>query len=117
MCLLVSRLINKLQGFGFHMLPWSMIEELYPTKYINVLATFTTFFVKLCTYIVVQVYPMMVMQSRNATFYFYCIISIVATIFLTVALPETRGKTKTEIEEAFRSKLQVDETFKKIDDT
>jgi len=93
-----------------------MIAELYPSKYINVLGQLTTLVASLCNYIAVQLYPMMVTQNRNATFYFYCIIAIIATIFLTIALPETRGKTKTEIEETFRGKLKIEETSKKIED-
>ncbi|XP_018305105.1 sugar transporter ERD6-like 7 [Mycetomoellerius zeteki] len=104
-------------SFGFFTIPWSMIPELYPTRYVNVLGQLTTFISLVGSYIVVQLYPVMVTHDRNATIYFYCIMSIIVTFFLMVALPETLGKTKTQIEDAFRGKLQIDETFKKIEDT
>ncbi|KYM78872.1 Facilitated trehalose transporter Tret1 [Atta colombica] len=110
-----------LGAYGFFPLPWSMIPELYPTKYINFLGPLTIIVVLLYDYIATQLYPIMITHDRNGTIYFYCIISIIATIFLIIVLPETRGKTKTQIEETFRGKidestLQMDETFKKIED-
>ncbi|TGZ33045.1 Facilitated trehalose transporter Tret1-2-like protein, partial [Temnothorax longispinosus] len=89
---------------------YSLIAELYPSKYVNVLV-----FSILYSFTTVQLYPMMVTQDRNATFYLYCITSIIATIFITIALLETRGKTKTQIEEVFRGKLKIEETFRKIE--
>ncbi|XP_018351590.1 PREDICTED: facilitated trehalose transporter Tret1-like [Trachymyrmex septentrionalis] len=105
-----------LGAYGFFSMPWSMIPELYPTKYINFLGPLTVMVVLLYDYIATQLYPIIVTYDRNGTIYFYCLISIIATIFLIIVLPETRGKTKTQIEEAFRDKLQIDETFKKIED-
>ncbi|XP_018354184.1 PREDICTED: facilitated trehalose transporter Tret1-like [Trachymyrmex septentrionalis] len=106
-------------SFGFLMVPWSMIGELYPTKYINVLGSLTTTIANSYNCIIIQLYPMMVTQNRNATFYFYCIISIIGTFFVMMALPETRGKTRTQIEETFKKKLEIVETvetFRKIED-
>ncbi|KYQ59610.1 Facilitated trehalose transporter Tret1 [Trachymyrmex zeteki] len=105
-----------LGAYGFFSMPWSMIPELYPTKYVNFLGPLTIIVALLYDYIVTQLYPIMITYNRNGTIYFYCIMSIIATIFLIIVLPETLGKTKTEIEEAFRGKLQIDETFKKIED-
>ncbi|XP_011690866.1 PREDICTED: facilitated trehalose transporter Tret1-like isoform X2 [Wasmannia auropunctata] len=94
-------------AFGFFSIPWSMIPELYPTKYINVLGILTTILALSYDYVAIQLYPLMVTTNRNATIYFYCITAIIATVFLTVALPETRGKTKAQVEEAFRGKSQI----------
>lgn len=92
-----------------------MIGELYPTKYINVLGPLTTIIELLYEFIVAQLYPMMVKQDKIATIYFFCIMSIIATFFLIIVLPETRGKTKTQIEEIFRGKMQIEENFSKIE--
>ncbi|KYN02514.1 Facilitated trehalose transporter Tret1, partial [Cyphomyrmex costatus] len=104
-------------SFGFFSIPWSMIPKLYPTKYVNVLGQLTTFISLVGSYIVVQLYPIMITHDRDATIYFYCIMSVIATFFLMFTLPETLGKTKTQIEEAFKGKLQIDETIRKIEDT
>jgi len=101
------------------MVPWSMIGELYSTKYINVLGSLTTTIANSYNCIIIQLYPVMITQNRNATFYFYCIISIIGTFFVMMALPETRGKTRTQIEKTFKKKLQIVETvetFRKIED-
>ncbi|KYM94090.1 Facilitated trehalose transporter Tret1-2 like protein [Cyphomyrmex costatus] len=103
-------------AYGFFSIPWSMIPELYPTKYVSFLGPLTVIVALFYDYIATQLYPIMVKHNRNGTIYFYCIMSIIATIFLIIVLPETRGKTKTQIENSFRGKLQIDETFKKIED-
>ncbi|XP_011346550.1 facilitated trehalose transporter Tret1 isoform X2 [Ooceraea biroi] len=94
-------------SFGFLVIPWAMIGELYPTKYVSVLGPLTTFFACVFNFGALQLYPTMVTQDETATIYFYCLISVVATFYLTIALPETRGKTKQQIEEAFRRNSRV----------
>ncbi|XP_011696151.1 PREDICTED: facilitated trehalose transporter Tret1-like [Wasmannia auropunctata] len=103
-------------AFGFFSMPLAMIPELYPSKYVNVLGQITNAISLLSSFVIVQLYPTMVTHDRNATIYFYCVIAIIATVFLTITLPETLGKTKTQIEEAFKDKLKINETFKKIED-
>ncbi|XP_011705396.1 PREDICTED: facilitated trehalose transporter Tret1-like, partial [Wasmannia auropunctata] len=52
-------------SFGFFSLPWSMIPELYPTRYVNVLAMLTVILAFLCDYIATQLYPLMIRTDRN----------------------------------------------------
>ncbi|XP_011705166.1 PREDICTED: facilitated trehalose transporter Tret1-like, partial [Wasmannia auropunctata] len=52
-------------SFGFFSIPWSMIPELYPTRYINVLAMLTVILAFLCDYISTQLYPLMIRTDRN----------------------------------------------------
>ncbi|XP_011696147.1 PREDICTED: facilitated trehalose transporter Tret1-like [Wasmannia auropunctata] len=95
-------------AFGFNSIPWSMIPEVYPTQYVSGIGQLTSLSSILYGYAVLQLYPIIVTQNRNALIYSYCITSIVATLFVTIALPETRGKTKTQIEEEFRGTLPIE---------
>ncbi|KAL0123155.1 hypothetical protein PUN28_007646 [Cardiocondyla obscurior] len=90
-------------AYGFFSIPWALLAELYPTKYVSVLGQLTTLSVGLFNYVVVELYPMMVTQGKNAIFYYFLITSVVATIFVIIALPETKAKTKTEIEAGFKT--------------
>lgn len=86
------------------MIPWALIGELYPTKYVGVLGPLTNFFTILCTAVNVHIYPLMVRWNKVATiFYCYSAMSLLIAIYTTI-LPETRGKSKTQIEEIFRRK-------------
>ncbi|XP_020286898.1 facilitated trehalose transporter Tret1-like isoform X2 [Pseudomyrmex gracilis] len=90
-------------SFGL-MIPWALIGELYPTKYVGVLGPLTNFFTILCTAVNVHIYPLMVRWNKVATiFYCYSAMSFLIAIYTTI-LPETRGKSKTQIEEIFRGK-------------
>ncbi|XP_011706157.1 PREDICTED: facilitated trehalose transporter Tret1-like, partial [Wasmannia auropunctata] len=70
-------------AFGFISIPLAMIPELYPSKYVNVLGQITNAISLLGGYVVLQLYSMMITHNRNATIYFYCVMAIIATVFLT----------------------------------
>ena len=88
-------------SFGFLALPWAMIGELFPTRFVNVLGPTTTCLGGLYNFGTVQLYPHLVAFGPMTMIYTYCIISFLATIFVAIVLPETRGKSKDEIEQTF----------------
>ncbi|KAK0079508.1 hypothetical protein PV325_001172 [Microctonus aethiopoides] len=89
-------------SFGFLALPWAMIGELYPTKYVNFMGPMTCCISGIFNFISLQLYPILVKYDFGATIYFYFIICIIATVFIIIALPETHGHTKSEIEQLFK---------------
>ncbi|XP_015602759.1 facilitated trehalose transporter Tret1-2 homolog isoform X2 [Cephus cinctus] len=89
-------------SFGFASLPWAMIGELYPTRYVSILGPITTCFAGFYQFATVQLYPTFIQYDAIGTIYFYCAISVAATIFVVFTLPETMGKSKTEIEARFK---------------
>ncbi|XP_012289097.1 facilitated trehalose transporter Tret1 isoform X2 [Orussus abietinus] len=88
-------------SFGFTSLPWAMIGELYPTRFVNILGPTTTCLVGFYNFATVQLYPTLIRFDPIATIYIYDAISVAATLFIALALPETLKKTKTEIEQGF----------------
>ncbi|XP_066597538.1 facilitated trehalose transporter Tret1-like isoform X2 [Prorops nasuta] len=100
---LTSMLIFVSVGsFGFQNIPYAMIGEIFPTNYVNILAPFTTCMASIFNFSALQIYPGLVKINKMAPICMYAAVSIIATIFLTLFLPETKGKTKTEIEENFQ---------------
>ncbi|KAG7210830.1 hypothetical protein KM043_012316 [Ampulex compressa] len=87
---------------GFFVLPYAMIGELYPARYVNVLGPLTTCLSSVFKFAVVQLYPAMVQYDAIGTIYFYCTVAIIATLFVIVSLPETRGRTPSQIEDEFK---------------
>lgn len=88
--------------FGFVNLPWSMIGELYPTRYVHILGPVTTCFCGLFNFCTIYLYPTLDKISSIMSIYFYSFCSLCATIFIIFALPETVGKSKAEIERRFK---------------
>ncbi|XP_043279052.1 facilitated trehalose transporter Tret1-like isoform X2 [Venturia canescens] len=93
-------------SFGFLALPWAMIGELFPTRYVNVLGPTTTCLAGLYNFATVQIYPSLAEFGPIVMIYTYCAISLLATLFVALVLPETLGKTKEEIERGFRNRSQ-----------
>ncbi|KAK0175343.1 hypothetical protein PV327_009097 [Microctonus hyperodae] len=89
-------------SFGFLALPWAMIGELYPTKYVNFMGPITCCISGIFNFISLQLYPILVKYDFGITIYFYFTICIIATVFIIIALPETHGHTKSEIEQLFK---------------
>ncbi|XP_057322645.1 facilitated trehalose transporter Tret1-like isoform X1 [Microplitis mediator] len=90
-------------SFGFLPLPWAMIGELYPTKYVNFLAPITACIEGFLNFASIQIYPPLAKWDFTATIYLYCSVSIVSILFIVLILPETHGRTKTQIEHKFKS--------------
>ncbi|XP_051174505.1 facilitated trehalose transporter Tret1-like isoform X2 [Leptopilina boulardi] len=90
--------------FGFVNLPWSMIGELYPTRYVHILGPITTCFCGLFNFSTIYLYPTLEKLSPIFAIYFYSFCSFCATIFIIFTLPETVGKSKMEIEKQFKKR-------------
>lgn len=91
-------------SFGFLALPWAMIGELFPTRFVNILGPTTTCLAGIYNFATVQSYPSLAEFGPIVMIYTYCALSLLATLFVALVLPETLGKTKDEIERAFRKR-------------
>ena len=83
-------------------LPWTLLGELFPTKFIYFLGPILACCVGIYEFLALQSYPKLVEIGFPFTVYLYSGSAIILTIILAITLPETAGRTKTEIEEAFR---------------
>lgn len=91
--------------FGFLTLPFAMIGEVYPASVKDVLSGLTTCFAYIFSFATVKIYPDMVsILGEHGVFFFYAILSCLGTLFVTIYLPETKGKSLLEIEQVFNNK-------------
>ncbi|XP_063218759.1 facilitated trehalose transporter Tret1-2 homolog [Bacillus rossius redtenbacheri] len=87
---------------GFLTLPFAMIGEVYPAQVRGLASGVTTCFGYVCSFIIVKLYPdMLEMLGRHGLFLFYSVMSLAGTFFVFLYLPETRGKSLSDIEEYF----------------
>lgn len=91
---------------GFLVVPWVMIGELYPLKVRGIVGGMTTMMAHIFVFLVVKTYPFMATALyQHGVFIMYGCISFLATVFLYVYLPETKGKTLQEIEDYFSGRI------------
>ncbi|XP_031848104.2 trehalose transporter 1-like protein isoform X2 [Nomia melanderi] len=94
---------------GFLVVPFAMVGEIYPTKVKEVLTGLTSCIGYIFSLITVKIYPDMASSmGRHGVFIFFTVMSLAGTLFVQFFLPETKGKTLTEIEEMFRRKDKYD---------
>ncbi|XP_054007576.1 facilitated trehalose transporter Tret1-2 homolog [Hylaeus anthracinus] len=95
---------------GFLVVPFAMVGEVYPAKVKEVLTGLTTCVGYIFSSVTVKTYPdMEAAMGRHGVFIFFTVLSLAGTLFVVFFLPETKGKTLTEIEEMFsRKKCLVD---------
>lgn len=91
--------------FGFLTIPFTMIAELFNIQIKGVAAGISVSFCYFTSFISIKMYPFLVESLGSSTvFLIYGIISILATVFVSIILPETKGKTLEEIENLFKSR-------------
>lgn len=87
---------------GFLVVPFAMVGEVYPAKVKEVLTGLTTCIGYIFSSITVKTYPdMEAALGRYGVFIFFTVLSLLGTVFVFFFLPETKGKTLTEIVEMF----------------
>ncbi|KAK0166301.1 hypothetical protein PV328_004734 [Microctonus aethiopoides] len=89
-------------SFGFAVIPWTLIGELLPISFRGIGGGFMVSFAYIVMFIVVQNYPnAIVTLGPENIFLFFGIMSLIGTIVIYYFLPETLGKSLTEIEKYF----------------
>jgi facilitated trehalose transporter len=91
--------------FGFLTIPFTMIAELFNIDVKGLAAGISVSFCYFTSFLSIKMYPFLVESLGSSTvFLIYGIISIFATVFVFIILPETKGKTLEEIENLFKSR-------------
>nr|XP_022907727.1 facilitated trehalose transporter Tret1-like isoform X2 [Onthophagus taurus]XP_022907728.1 facilitated trehalose transporter Tret1-like isoform X2 [Onthophagus taurus]XP_022912396.1 facilitated trehalose transporter Tret1-like [Onthophagus taurus] len=87
---------------GFLTVPFAMAAEVFPTKIRGLATGLVTCLAYGFNFIILKSYPTMLKSMGNyGVFCFYGVMSFIGTIFIITCLPETKGKTLSEIEEYF----------------
>lgn len=88
---------------GFMILPGVMLSELFPAKVRGIAGGFTFMIFNFTLFGVAKAFP--VVKSSvgiSGVFWIFAVIGIIASIFLYLTLPETKGQTLSEIEDYFQ---------------
>ena len=92
-------------SMGFATLPFLLMGELLPSKYRNSLGGIASSFNLLHTFLVLKLFTTLETSvGYYGVFWIYAANSLLASVFVYLFLPETKGKTLKEIEEVFASK-------------
>ncbi|EFN68553.1 Solute carrier family 2, facilitated glucose transporter member 8 [Camponotus floridanus] len=105
-CMMLFIFTNTL---GYLTIPFAMVGEIYPSKVKDILSNVTVSICYLVSAITVKIYPDMErLMHMYGVYFFFGIVSLIGLIFIIFFLPETKGKTLSEIEDMF-SKKKVSE--------
>ncbi|XP_037950276.1 facilitated trehalose transporter Tret1-2 homolog [Teleopsis dalmanni] len=92
-----------LSTLGLYTLPFFMISELFPQKVRGPASGITVAVGMFLSFVCIKTYPSMKEAIGNEyCFVVYGVMAFLATIFIYLFLPETRGRTLLRIEEEFR---------------
>lgn len=88
---------------GFMILPGVMLSELFPAKVRGVAGGFTFMIFNFVLFGVAKAFPFVQSSvGSSGVFWIFALVGIVASVFLYLTLPETKGQTLSEIEDYFQ---------------
>lgn len=100
--------------FGFINIPWTLIGELLPVSIRGIGGGLMVSFAYVMMFAVVKSYPFILKSmSIEGIFFSFSFISLIGTAFVYFFLPETLGKSFSDIEKYFLSKRER-ETFNTV---
>jgi SP family arabinose:H+ symporter-like MFS transporter len=103
--LLLVSILTFVAAFAIAMgpIPWIINSEIFPTKLRGRAMSVAIFALWLADWVVTQTFPMLMDGIGIArTFWVYAFCSLLSAIFVTVMIPETKGRTLEEIEASWR---------------
>ena len=107
-------LFNLFFAFAWGPVPWLVMSEIFPPRARGPCSSLATFANWLAVFIVTKTYnTMQTSMSIQGTYWFFGGCSILGFIFVYMVVPETKGKTLTEIEAIF-DKRQIGMSDKPI---
>jgi SP family arabinose:H+ symporter-like MFS transporter len=87
-------------------IPWILCSEIFPNKVRGRAMSLATFTIWTSCYLVAQTFPMLndsKIIGPARTFWVYAVVSLVALVFIWLAVPETKGRTLEEIEGSWKT--------------
>lgn len=87
---------------GYLTLPWVMTSELYPLRFRGSLGGLTTSIAQILTFVTIKTYPdVKELIGLENTMWAFSGAGIAGALFALTILPETRGRSLDQIENAF----------------
>lgn len=90
-------------AIGFGPIPWVMNVELFPKEARPITSALCTTFNWMCSYLVVSLTPSLQVAAGYAVcYYLFSGVALLAVLFVTLILPETKGKSEEDMRKYFR---------------
>lgn len=91
-------------SFGFFVVPWGLISELFPVKVRATMGGVMITWAYICMFFIVKMFPTLLeFFGVSVMFVIYSLFSFAGVLFTIFYLPETFGKTFSEIEAYFEN--------------
>ncbi|KAA3641499.1 MAG: hypothetical protein DWQ02_00475, partial [Bacteroidetes bacterium] len=85
-------------AFSYGPVTWIVLSEIYPTRIRGTAMSIATMSLWITNVLVAQVFPRMNSWSEGGTFFVFGGITIMAFVFVSIFIPETRRKSLEDIE-------------------
>lgn len=89
-------------SLGMGPIPWLIMSEILPVKIKGLAGSVATLINWFFSWVITMTAPLLLDWSSGGTFTLYTVMSIFTVIFVTIWVPETKGKTLEEIQFSFR---------------
>ncbi|XP_051139804.1 sugar transporter ERD6-like 6 [Andrographis paniculata] len=89
-------------SLGMGPIPWLIMSEILPPKIKGLAGSVATLANWFSSWIITMTAPLLLDWSSGGTFTLYTVISTMTVAFVTIWVPETRGRTLEEIQQSFR---------------
>lgn len=89
-------------SLGMGPVPWLIMSEILPIKIKGLAGSVATLANWLFSWVITITAPMLLDWSSGGTFMLYTVMSVFTIIFVSIWVPETKGKTLEEIQHSFR---------------
>ncbi|KAK3231627.1 hypothetical protein Dsin_003508 [Dipteronia sinensis] len=89
-------------SLGMGAIPWVIMSEILPINIKGLAGSIATLANWFCAWLVTMTANLLLTWSSGGTFTIYMLVSALTVVFVTIWVPETKGKTLEEIQLSFR---------------
>ncbi|CAH0564533.1 unnamed protein product [Brassicogethes aeneus] len=93
-------------NLGLSCVPWALMGEIFPTNLKSIASTITTCFCLALAFVITMFFPQVSITLGMApSFWGFSVFSLVGVLFTHVIVPETKGKSMSEIQEILGARV------------
>ncbi|KAB0791121.1 hypothetical protein PPYR_02921 [Photinus pyralis] len=93
---------------GMLPIPWILAGELFPLRVSSIMGGVVICLAQTFTFVCVKIYyDMIALLHFSGTLMLFCFVSLLALLFCTFVLPETKDKSLDDIETIFKKKTEI----------
>ncbi|KAK4490320.1 hypothetical protein RD792_000988 [Penstemon davidsonii] len=89
-------------SLGMGPIPWLIMSEILPIKIKGLAGSLATLLNWFCSWVITMTAPLLLTWSSGGAFTLYTVVCVLTVAFVSIWVPETKGKTLEEIQTSFR---------------